>query len=142
MTDNGDMFSWQLNSKRSETNLWWNQYNLDATNNNFISEKLTPSPVGTTSLMPDNSVFNYPNPNTQNFTTIRYFLKEDATVDIKIFDLAGDLVSNFEGPGQGNVHNERRWELTDVSSGVYLCRVEANSTSDKSVKIIKIMVVK
>jgi hypothetical protein len=142
MNDNGEMFSWQLNSSRTETVLWWNQYNADPTNNTFIQKQLTEITVETTALMPTESVYNYPNPNTQNYTTIRYFLKEDANVDIKIFDLAGDLVTSLRGPGQGNVHNEKRWELSDVSSGVYLCRVEASSADEKSVKIIKIMVVK
>jgi hypothetical protein len=142
MNDNGEMFSWQLNASRTETVLWWNQYNADPTNNTFIQKQLTEIPVEATALMPTESVYNYPNPNTQNYTTIRYFLKEDANVDIKIFDLAGDLVTSLQGPGQGNVHNEQRWELSDVSSGVYLCRVEASSADEKSVKIIKIMVVK
>jgi hypothetical protein len=142
MTDDGQLFSWQLNATTSETILWWNQYNLDPTGNTYVIKKLTEILTETESLMPDQTVYNYPNPNTQDYTTIRYFLKEEATVDIKIFDLAGDLVSSFNGPGEGNVHNEQRWELSDVSSGVYLCRVEASSSNEKSVKIIKIMVVK
>ena len=115
---------------------------MDATGNTFIVNQLTEVPAETESLMPEQSVYNYPNPNIQNFTMIRYFLKEKATVDIKIFDLAGDLVTSFQRPGEGNVHNEQRWELSDVSSGVYLCRVEAISGNEKNVKIIKIMVVK
>jgi len=142
LTDKGELFSWQLNASGDNTILWWNQANINPTNNTFIQNKLTGIPVEKTGLMPTESVYNYPNPNTQNYTTIRYFLKKDATIDIKIFDLAGDLVTSLQGPGQGNVHNEQRWELSNVSSGVYLCRVEAISTDEKSVRIIKIMVVK
>ena len=142
MTDNGQLYSWQLKARKSETKLWWNQVNLNPSFNNFIAEKLTQIPAEISSLMPEASVYNYPNPNIQDFTTIRYFLKDDAKVNIKIFDLAGDLVTNFEGPGLGNIHNEQRWELSDVSSGIYLCRVEASSADEKSVKIFKIMVVK
>jgi M6 family metalloprotease-like protein len=142
MNDNGELFSWQFNASRIETSLWWNQFNPDPTNNMLISEKLTQIPSKSASLMPEESVYNYPNPNTQNYTTIRYFLKEDANIDIKIFDLAGDLVTSLDGPGQGNVHNEQRWDLSDISSGVYLCRVEASSANENNVKIIKIMVVK
>jgi hypothetical protein len=142
MNDKGEIFSWQLYVSRPESNLLWNQHNPDPTHNMYIPEMLNPIPTESTSLMPENSVYNYPNPNTQNYTTIRYFLNEDANVDIKIFDLAGDLVDNLSGPGQGNIHNELRWDLSDISSGVYLCRIEANSVNEKSVKIIKIMVVK
>jgi hypothetical protein len=142
MNDSGVMFSWQLYATHSETPLLWNQYNPDPTNNLYIAKRLIQIPLESIALMPEESVYNYPNPNTQNYTTIRYFLKENARVDIKIFDLAGDLVASLEGPGQGNVHNEQHWELSDISSGVYLCRVEANSANEKSFKIIKIMVVK
>jgi len=142
INDRGEIFSWQLNALEKNTILWWNQRNNNPTNNAFIQNQLTEIPVKITELMPKESVYNYPNPNTQNYTTIRYFLKKDADVDIKIFDLAGDLVASLRGPGQGNVHNEQRWELSDVSSGVYLCRVEAISADEKNVKIIKIMVVK
>jgi hypothetical protein len=142
LTDNGELFSWQLDATGDNTIIWWSQTNIDPTNNTFIQKKLTMIPVESTELMPTESVYNYPNPNKQNYTTIRYFLKKDAAIDIKIFDLAGDLVTSLQGPGQGNVHNERRWELSNVSSGVYLCRVEAISTDEKSVRIIKIMVVK
>jgi len=142
VNDNGEMYSWQLNATRDNTLLWWNQRHVNPTNNAFVENQLTQIPAKATVLMPSESVFNYPNPNTQNYTTIRYFLKENANVDIKIFDLAGDLVVSFKGPGQGNVHNEQRWGLSEVSSGVYLCRVEASSANEKSVKIIKILVVK
>ena len=58
-----------------------------------------------------------------------------------IIAVPGDIVDSFEGPGVGNVHNEIRWELTNISSGVYLCRIEANSATENNVRIIKIMVV-
>jgi M6 family metalloprotease-like protein len=142
MNDNGELFAWQLDALSSEVTLWWNQSYPGPTNNMLIAKRLTEIPSQSSNLMPDESVYNYPNPNTQNHTTIRYFLKEDANVDIKIFDLAGDLVASFQGPGEGNVHNEQRWDLSDISSGVYLGRVEARSANDTNVKIIKIMVVK
>ena len=138
----GEFFAWQLEGSGKEESVWWNQSSYRADKNFFIEKKLNSVPADISELMPAASVFNYPNPNKQNFTTIRYFLKDDAEVNIKIFDLAGDAVTSFTGPGQGNIHNEKRWELSDVASGVYLCRVEANSGSDKSVKIIKIMVIK
>jgi hypothetical protein len=137
----GQIFAWQLDTPSDQTILWWQQTSFDATHNRYIQKSLEPVISDVTSLMPSQSVFNYPNPNTQNFTTIRYFLKETASVEIKIFDLAGDLVTSFSGPGQGNIHNEKRWDLTGVSSGVYLCRVEATSASETSVEIIKIMVI-
>ena len=112
------------------------------TNNHFITETLNLPNIPSTDLLPSDGVYNYPNPNTENYTKIRYYLREDATVNIKIFDVAGDIVSSFPGPGLGKIANEIQWDLSDVSSGIYLCRVEAKSVSETQVRLIKIMVVK
>jgi hypothetical protein len=40
------------------------------------------------------------------------------------------------------LHNEIRWDLENISSGVYLCRLEAVSASDKQIRLIKILVIK
>lgn len=138
----GEVFAWQLETSFDAQSVWWNQSSYRANRNMFIEKRLDPVISENSELMPGTSVYNYPNPNIQSFTTIRYFLKENAEVTIKIFDLAGDMVASFSGPGQGNVHNEQQWDLTDVASGVYLCRVQANASSESSFKIIKIMVIK
>jgi hypothetical protein len=140
VNQSGDIYAWQLNANTSAPS-WWNQTSFSPTNNTFIEKQLTPVINESAELMPVTSVYNYPNPNKDNYTTIRYFLRDDARVRITIFDLAGDIVDSFEGPGVGNVHNETRWELTNISSGVYLCRIEANSATENNVRIIKIMVV-
>jgi M6 family metalloprotease-like protein len=141
LNDRGDLFAWQLDSSSDPQTIWWQQYAYSAERNTYIIRQLNPESPTIKDLMPAQSVYNYPNPNQSDYTTIRYFLKEAATVSIKIFDLAGDMVTSFNGPGAGNVYNEKRWNLSGIASGVYLCRVEAVSTSEKNVKIIKILVV-
>ena len=91
--------------------------------------------------MPSKKVYNYPNPNIDNFTYIRYYLTDNADVNIKIFDLAGDIVDSFKGPGSTGVDQQIKWNVSDIESGVYLCRVEAKSVSKSDVRIIKIMVI-
>ena len=91
--------------------------------------------------MPESRVYNYPNPNQGNYTTIRYYLNEAASVTIRIFDTAGTPVAHFGGPGTGQAHNEIRWDVRNVASGVYLCQVEAKNATQTVRKIIKIMVV-
>ena len=76
LNDKGELFSWQLNASGDNTILWWNQANINPTNNAFIQHQLTVMPIETTELMPTESVYNYPNPNTKNYTTIRYFLQK------------------------------------------------------------------
>ena len=62
--------------------------------------------------------------------------------NIKIFDVAGDIVTSFSGPGIGRMPNEIQWDLSDVSSGIYLCHIEARSAVETQIQVIKIMVVK
>jgi len=142
ITTAGIVFAWQLETSASENKIWWNQSLFNYTANNFIPDFLVPETPGGTELMPAGQAYNYPNPNTGNFTILRYYLREDAQVAIKIFDLAGDLVDHFTGPGQGQIHNEVRWELKDISSGVYLCRIEAVSVREKQIRLVKILVIK
>lgn len=91
--------------------------------------------------MPSNRAYNYPNPNSGSYTTIRYYLNEPASVKIRIFDTAGTLVDQFSAPGDGRVDNEKKWYVSSVASGVYLCQIEAKSDGGSESKIIKIMVV-
>ncbi len=93
-------------------------------------------------LMPRHLVYNYPNPTEGNFTTIRYRLEQPAQVWIRIFDLVGELVDEFAGPGEPQTENEKRWDLTGVESGVYFCRVRAKGDGWERAATIKIAVVK
>jgi M6 family metalloprotease-like protein len=141
INDNGLLYAWEFNNGSVDDVTSWRQESFNFTNNRFIEQKLVPAPLDAISLLPTGRVFNYPNPNTADYTTIRYFLRENARVSIKIFDLAGDLVTSFNGPGTGQTFNEVRWQVNSVSSGIYLCRVEAVSASNSDSQLIKIMVV-
>ncbi len=97
--------------------------------------------MSVSNLLPQDKAYNYPNPNTGDVTTIRYYLKENAAVTIRILDTAGDLVQQFGGPGFGGVDNEIVWNVADIASGVYLCQIEAKTATETVNRIIKIMVV-
>jgi len=141
LNTNGSVYAWKIPSNLSQDEQSWFQSTYNASNNRFVNQRLTPVREEVESLLPSKRVFNYPNPNISDYTNIRYYLRENAKVSIKIFDLAGDLVTSFAGPGIGQSFNEIRWNVADISSGVYLCRVEAVSASEKNVQLIKIMIV-
>ena len=141
LNDSAMIYGWEVDSDFQQSELWWYQSAYRPTGNHFVINQLAASGLPVTGLMPDKKAYVYPNPNIEKYTNIRYYLRESANVDIKIFDLAGDLVTSFAGPGNGMVDNEIRWDLNGVNSGVYLCRIEAVSAGDKSVQIIKIMVI-
>jgi hypothetical protein len=91
--------------------------------------------------MPPRLVYNYPNPNTGDYTVIRYRLEEPAAVEIRIFGLSGELVHAMAGPGAAPADNEAVWNLNGVSSGLYFCRVTAAGVRGKQSVVFKIAVV-
>lgn len=119
----------------------WLQFQSDARHTGLTIDELTGTPLGTT-FFPKERAYNWPNPAYGGRTFIRYFVSENATVRIKIFDLAGDVVTEMNGPGVGGVDNEVEWNVADVQSGVYLARIEASSGGKSEVAIVKVAVVK
>ena len=75
-------------------------------------------------------------------TNIRYYLSKPATIAIKIYNMAGELVDQFAGPGVGNIDNEVQWNVSKVQSGVYFAQIRANASGEQKNVIIKIAVVK
>ena len=80
---------------------------------------------------------NYPNP-FNPWTTIPFTLVESAQASVTIYNLRGELVSTLISGNLGTGYHETRWNASDVSSGVYLIKLESNGVS----KSRKIMVLK
>ncbi|OGB63254.1 MAG: hypothetical protein A2Y94_09875 [Caldithrix sp. RBG_13_44_9] len=145
VTRQGRLYLWDLASAFDR--FGWNQIYYDEMNSNRNNNPLPANPYPPEEkrydqLLPEKLVYNWPNPNIENFTFIRYYLTDEAQVNIKIYDLAGDLVTEFTGSGYPRTDNEIRWDLQAVQSGVYLARIEAKSNQKQEVRIIKIAVVK
>ena len=115
----------------------------DAQNTGLDESPLTPAPV--TNFFPSSRAYNWPNPVDREHgykTHIRYFVGTDAKVRIKIFDLAGDLVTELDGQGVGGLDNEVEWDVTNIQSGIYLAHIDAQGTGSSGTAVIKIAVVK
>jgi len=119
----------------------WPQYQKDELHSGLATETLVGTPLSSEFFPPDRA-YNWPNPVYDGKTYIRYYLGSDATVKIKIYDLAGELVDEFVGAGFGGMDNEVEWNVGSIQSGVYFGRIEANSGGQSGVAIIKIAVVK
>lgn len=119
----------------------WPQYGRDSRHGGI---DLTPlSGVSTISqFFPPDRVYNWPNPVYSGTTYFRYYVKDNASVSIKIFDMAGDLVTTLTGRGSGGLDNEIPWDVSHIQSGIYFARVEASSGGSSGVKIVKVAVVK
>jgi len=142
-TGDGQVYGFSLDFHNTDGNekTPWLMYGYNAGHTNCLPMTLLPEIPVYADLMPEKSVYNYPNP-AKDETTIRYFLSRDASVDIKIYDLSGDLVAETNQMGRSNTENEYKWDCSKYASGVYLCRVEAKSSEGKKVAFCKIALVK
>jgi M6 family metalloprotease-like protein len=141
-SDDGFLYAWELPGDYKKESFPWVMFGYDAGHtNHYPKESLPPVRPVAGDLLPENMAFNYPNPAKEQ-TKIRYFLKQDAEVNIRIYDLSGMLVDEFSGPGLGKTHNERLWDCSRFASGVYLCRVEAKSGNEKKAVFFKMALVK
>lgn len=141
VTVSGSVFAWDLSGDALTQDLW-PQENGDAYNRNISGFYGNASMLAQDALLPENLAYNWPNPNVEDFTYIRYRLNGPAAVTIRIFDLAGDLVAELDAPQVPYSDNEVRWNLTDVQSGVYFARISAEGNSEKQVNLVKIAVIK
>jgi len=142
VSDDGFIYAWDLPGEYESETSPWTQFGYDCGHtNHFPIKNLPPMPPVAGELLPKNLAYNYPNP-AKDQTKIRYYLKENAEVNIKIYDLSGMLVDEFSGPGEGQTDNECSWNSSKFASGVYLCKVEAKSESENKVVFFKIAIVK
>ncbi len=71
---------------------------------------------------------NYPNP-FNPWTTIPFTLVESAQTTVTVYNLRGELVTTLFSGRLGAGYHETRWNASDVSSGVYLIKLESNGVS-------------
>jgi hypothetical protein len=138
----GSVSAWTTGTAGSSWAKPWAQYQKDARHSGFDGTTPASGPPVSQEFFPASRAYNWPNPVYNGITHIRYYVKENATVNVKIFDFAGDLVTELVGPGIGGMDNEVEWNVGNVQSGIYFARVEASSPGGSGVAIIKVAVVK
>ena len=119
----------------------WPQAWHDAAHTGYDATPAVVAPQ-TSEFFPPSRAYNWPNPAYDGKTMIRYFVKEAATVTVKIYDMAGDLVATLQGPGIAGMDNEVAWDLSDVQSGIYFAHIDAAGTAASGSAVVKIAVVK
>jgi len=139
----GSLSLWRTGSRASghQEAADWAQYQGDAAQTGFQVGSLSGAPVSA-EYFPPSRAYNWPNPAYDGRTFIRYYVGEESTVRIKIFDAAGDLVKEIPGPGVGGVDNEVEWDASGIQSGVYFARIEAQAGGQSGSATVKIAIVK
>lgn len=141
-SDDGSVSGWTTGPTGLSWVNPWPQYQKDARHTGYDDSVLPGGNPVSQEFFPASRAYNWPNPVYDGITRIRYFIKENATVRVKIFDFAGDLVADLPGPGNGGVDNEVEWNVGGVQSGIYFARIEATGSGGSGVNIVKVAVVK
>ena len=138
----GYLYGFKTQYTYDNSKILWKNYLKDQylSNNNFISINTPPSFAG---KLPENKVYNWPNPVYDSKTYIRYYINGTAgTVSIKILDLSGEQVTALNATSFSNSENEVVWDVSDVQSGIYYGVIEAEVDGATETRIIKIAIVK
>jgi hypothetical protein len=138
----GYLYAYKTNTRYDKSKILWKNFFRDKylSNNNYKNLSSTNT---YSEKLPFDKVYNWPNPVYDSKTFIRYYINGNAgTVNIKILDLSGELVTKLNGTSNSNADNEIIWDVSSVQSGIYYGVIEAEVDGSKETKIIKIAVVK
>lgn len=141
MATAGVLQAFEIDRPYNSQYIAWSQYLKDARHSNY-DPILGPANALPTGYLPSDRVYNWPNPVRGSSTQIRYYTPEDASISIKVFDLAGMKVAELHGQSKAGLDGEVTWNVSGVQSGVYLARIEATGGSGSHVAVIKIAIVK
>ena len=125
------------------SSIGWGQYRLFPTRNSvFPSGPAGPGP-GTQVLT---EVYAFPNPSRGGTSRIHYRLGADATaLSVRIYDPLGSLVAELPtGPADraGSAEHAVVWDHSSLASGIYLCRVEIQSSRGTEVQLSTLAVIR
>ena len=132
---------WDLDSTLDSLNMPWPMAGGGISRRGYLSPELQKEFDIADGFLTDGSVYNYPNP-ASNETVFRYYVDRPADINIRIFDMSGELVDELAGSTQGEVNDEVPWDCSEFASGVYFARLEANSNDANKNVLIKVALIK
>jgi hypothetical protein len=142
--NDGSISGWLTGKTTDPTNAAlspWPQAGRDAQHSGYDPTLIAGVPLAS-DFFPPSRAYNWPNPAYDGKTMIRYYIRDQASVTIRIFDMAGDLVATLRGPGVAGMDNEVIWDLGGVESGVYFAHIDAAGNAGSGSAVVKIAVVK
>ena len=141
-TMHGEVHVWKLNTPFISENALWPMEGVNA-GRTFALPPSGARPMESEDLLPSGSVYCYPNPVTGDRAVLRFYLGQEADVEVKVFNGIGELVDRLEAhKTTARADNEIVWDTTDLESGLYLCRIVAKAEGRKQVVFVKVAVSK
>jgi len=143
--DSGGFFTaWDLDGSYNAIDQPWPTAGSDISRRGYLSPGFLKPVSPLNGFLPENLVYNYPNPASDR-TTFRYYVDQPANINIRIYDMSGELVDELTDFTQGgSVPDEIEWDCSRFASGVYFARIEAEAASqnlDKNI-MIKVALIK
>ena len=118
----------------------WTQSRGGAAKANRWDGMGAPAPTPVLTSLSGETVFAYPNPASRGPVTIRYYLGESSTVELRVYDLAGNEITRASASGSGGMDNEWVWDASNIAPGVYFCRVAAMQGGKEVVEFCKVAI--
>ncbi len=84
----------------------------------------------------------YPNPLAGDAVTVRFFSSGSQAARLTIYNLEGEEVARADIPVTAQVVNEYELPLPGVASGLYLARLEYETTSGMDIRTLTLAVEK
>jgi hypothetical protein len=142
LSEDGFLYAWRTAGRTLATSMPWPQHRADACHQGVLRAASAPQPKQGR-LFVNRSVYCYPNPSEGERVFLRYQLVEPVDrVEIRVYDLLGELIAEIPGSRHTMGDNEVEWCLNEVQAGVYLGRVEARKGERRQVEFVRIAVVK
>lgn len=135
------MYAWDLEIP-ADVDVAWGTYGHDPQHTFRLSDSAPAPTAPDNTLLVKKSVYNYPNPTQGNQTTIHVVVNFPSTINVRIYNMAGELVETLKTTGSPLVDNEVVWQLGNVASGVYMARVEAEGNGTTEHAFCTIAVIK
>ena len=88
------------------------------------------------------NLYIYPNPVKRISGKIRFSAGDASSANVKVFNLAGDLVQDMDIQTFPRTENEVRWDTANMASGVYIIRVEVRGQGGTKTLTCKAAVIK
>lgn len=119
--DDGKLSVWSLPAQPAWQSGWC-RFHATPDNSGFVPGHYDAAPLQPEAI---SNLYVYPNPVKKSAGRIRFSAGTSGTADVKVFNLAGDLVQDFEVTAYPRTDNELMWDTSNLASGIYVIRVEA-----------------
>lgn len=136
-TASGQVHLWRLET--SVDSIIWPMAGRDLWNTSAypLSEA---RPTGGEELFPTGA-YCYPNPVTGDQAAFRFYLGQAAEVEVAMFNSVGELVRKWMEPlTLAQAEQEILWDVGNLESGLYLCRLEARAGDQSKTVFVKVAI--